>query len=347
MGGVAGACVNALAKIGNYLYVGGYFSVVGDEENYDLPANSIARFDLIANRWETLGRGIEYVYGIPGRVYALTADGNKLYIGGEFHSADDKNYDNFAVLVDNKWAGIDGNEDIGIEGRINTIKVINDEIYIGGQLKPEHEGETYGIVKWEGEKWIPAGDLQTIEGQDIFVYDIVPYGDGFIAGGRFPVAGNNEVNNIAYFDGHTWNEIGGGILPGVGEMAIAGDKLFLAGPRELFADGFPNASLAVYSFSVPTKIENIPSGNGNQLLWNYPNPFQLKTTIWYKVSMPGNVRLSLFDARGREINTFFDEHRNAGTYNVEFNKGGLPAGIYFCRMIQGNHSVTNRIVLLE
>ena len=122
---------------------------------------------------------------------------------------------------------------------------------------------------------------------------------------------------------------------------------YITGPRELFAAGVPGVSMMMYDFYIPTKIEDIREVSEKTTLWNYPNPFQSKTTVWYEVSMPGNVRLSLIDTRGREITTLFDEHRNAGIYNVEFIKGDLPAGIYFCRMIQGNHSVINRIVVLE
>lgn len=347
VGGVPGACVNALAKQGNYLYVAGYFSAVGDEENYALPANSIARFNLLTDRWETLGRGIEYVYGIPGRVYALTADENKLYVGGEFHSADDTNYDNFAVLTDNKWSGIDGYNDVGVEGRINTIKVINSEIYIGGLLTPEHEGDSYGILKWEDKKWIPVGEPLGIEGEDIFVSDIEPYKDGFIAGGHFKKAGNTEVNNIAYYNGSDWNEIGGGIFPGVSELVITSNKLFLAGPVEIFAGGVPGVSMMIYSFFDPVKIEDLGNDNGIPLLWNYPNPFNLKTLVKYSVSLPGKVRLSLFDIRGKEIKLLFDEHRNPGTYEVEFETGNLPAGIYLGRMIQGSSIITNQMVIIK
>jgi trimeric autotransporter adhesin len=346
VGGVPGACVNALAKTGNYLYVGGYFTTVGDEENYDLPANSIARFDLTTNRWETLGRGIEYVYGIPGRVYALTADDNKLYVGGEFHSADDHNYDNFAVLTDNKWSGIDGYNDIGIEGRIGTIKVIGKEIYIGGSLKPENDGSSYGILKWEGKKWIPVSEPLIFTDEDEFVSDLEPYKDGFIAGGHFSHAGNIEVNNIAYYNG-SWNDIGGGIFPGVSEMEVVNSKLFLAGPREFVAGGIPGVSMMVYDFDRPVEMEDHNDEYTTRPLWNEPNPFQMKTTVRYSISVPGRVRISLHDISGQEIGIILDEYRNAGHHEVEFDRGNLSSGMYICRMIRGSNITGSKMVILD
>ena len=88
VGGVPGAYVNALAKVGNYLYAGGYFSMVGDAENYELPANSIARFNLVTNLWETLGNGIEYYDGFPGIVNHLEVSGNQILVAGQFNIAD-------------------------------------------------------------------------------------------------------------------------------------------------------------------------------------------------------------------------------------------------------------------
>ncbi len=347
VGGVSGACVNALARMGDYLYVAGYFSVVGDEENYALPANSIARFNLNTERWETLGRGIEYVYGIPGKVNALVAHENKLFVVGEFHSADDKNYDNVAVLTDNKWSGIDGFNDIGIEGRVNTMKIINGEILIGGQLKPDNEGPTYGILKWEGKKWTPVGETSTLEGEDLFVHDIEPYKNGFIAGGHFALAGNKPVNNIAYFDGNDWQDFEGGISPGVSEMALTAGRLFLAGPRELIAGGIPGISIMTYDLSDPTKIEETGRDINAPLLWNFPNPFQWRTTIGYSVVTSGRVSLSLFDANGKETGIILDEYQNEGFHEIEFDKGDLPAGIYPIRLIQGSHIITNRMVIIQ
>jgi hypothetical protein len=347
VGGVSGASVNALAKVGNFLYVAGYFAVVGDEENYDLPANSIARFDLTTNRWETLGRGIEYVYGIPGRVNALAVDDNKIYVGREFHSADDKNYDNFAVLTDNKWSGIDGYNEIGIEARINTIKVINDEIYIGGFLKPDHEGRSVGIVKWEDKKWSAVGDTLSNDGRDVYVHDLESYADGFIAGGFFKFAGTTEVNNIAYYDGSNWSDIDGGVFPGVVELAVTPGKLIMAGPQEIFAGGKPGNTMMIYDFDRPVNTRVIPEASNELSLVNYPNPFQSKTSLVYSVTFPGKVRLSVLDVQGKEIDLIFEGHRNTGTYKVEFDKGHLSPGIYLCRIIQGSHVITNKMVIIK
>jgi trimeric autotransporter adhesin len=123
VGGVLGAHVRALARMGDYLYVRGYFSVVGDAENFALPANSIARYNLLTNLWEPLGDGIELTSGVPGKVYDMEVYEDKIYIGGEFYNADEMFFENFVVLEQNKFTGIGEIVDIGIEGMVSQLKL--------------------------------------------------------------------------------------------------------------------------------------------------------------------------------------------------------------------------------
>lgn len=185
VGGVPGAHVNALAKMGDYLYVAGYFTVVGDAEVYELPANSIARFNLITERWEILGKGIEYLQGIPGVVYDLEVYGDMIYVGGRFYLADESFHENIAALKDNKWTGVEGVEDSGIEGEVYVIKVINDEVYIGGFLQLERNGNSYGILKWQKEEWQQVGYRLLADDNYVIVNDIEAFENGIFAGGIF------------------------------------------------------------------------------------------------------------------------------------------------------------------
>jgi len=73
--------VNALAFLGRYLYVGGEFSRTSDGIT---GLNNIARYDLIDRQWSVLpGQGVN------GTVFAMTMNGNDLYVGGEMTSTFD------------------------------------------------------------------------------------------------------------------------------------------------------------------------------------------------------------------------------------------------------------------
>ncbi|MFA6402771.1 MAG: T9SS type A sorting domain-containing protein [Salinivirgaceae bacterium] len=347
VGGVPGAHVNALAKIGNYLYVGGYFSIVGDDANYDLPANSMARFDLSTQRWEALGRSIEYVFGMPGLVTTMDVYDNKIYVGGEFFSVDDTFYENIAVLDQNKWTGIGENPNIGINGDIRTIKVINGEIYIGGILQPDNTDETFAIMKWDGKTWIGVGENLTAGSRYAYVNSIVPRDSGMIVSGYFTKAGSQNLNNLAYFDGNQWNDVGGGILPENLNIAIMDDALYVAGPVEMVnRDGF-GVGIVRYNFNTPQDTVDTFIYNEKLTLGSYPNPFSEKTTIQFLVNSPETILLTIYNSQGQEVKQLLNQDFEPGNYQVDFNANNFPEGIYFFRLSSNTRSESGKLLLIH
>jgi len=73
--------VNALAVVGNEVFVGGTFTSAGG-----VSANRVARFNTQTNTWSSLGTGSSNGVGV-GSVYALAVVGNEVFVGGLFTSA--------------------------------------------------------------------------------------------------------------------------------------------------------------------------------------------------------------------------------------------------------------------
>jgi hypothetical protein len=77
-----------------------------------------------------------------------------------------------------------------------------------------------------------------------------------------------------------------------------------------------------------------------QLLQNYPNPFNPSTAVSYQLPAPSGaegsavslVKLSVFDALGRELAKLVDEEKPAGSYIAVWNASGMASGTYFCRL---------------
>jgi hypothetical protein len=78
-----------------------------------------------------------------------------------------------------------------------------------------------------------------------------------------------------------------------------------------------------------------------ELLQNYPNPFQTKTTIPYRLNEAIHVRLNIYNLLGQQVASLVDEYQSPGYYTIEWHSDNLKdkigmGGIYFCRMETGN-----------
>ena len=80
---------------------------------------------------------------------------------------------------------------------------------------------------------------------------------------------------------------------------------------------------------------------------NYPNPFNPSTTIKYELPKASMVRLSVYDILGREVAVLVDEMKNAGTYEVKFERSGLSSGVYFYRIEAGPFVQTRKLLLIR
>jgi hypothetical protein len=79
-------------------------------------------------------------------------------------------------------------------------------------------------------------------------------------------------------------------------------------------------------------VDPPPLPRPQALITNFPNPFDLATTIRFSVPVASPVRLVVFDLFGREIRVLAEGVREAGIHEVVFDPGGLPSGTYLYRL---------------
>ena len=72
--------------------------------------------------------------------------------------------------------------------------------------------------------------------------------------------------------------------------------------------------------------------NHFSLSQNYPNPFNPKSKIKMQIAKLSMVKLVVFDALGREVETLVNEQLNAGTYEVNFDGSKYSSGIYYYQL---------------
>jgi len=80
---------------------------------------------------------------------------------------------------------------------------------------------------------------------------------------------------------------------------------------------------------------------------NFPNPFNPKTRISYMIKEYTAVKLTVYDAIGREIAVLVNSKQKPGRYEIDFNPEGLASGLYFYKLVAGNFISTKKMVLLR
>lgn len=84
---------------------------------------------------------------------------------------------------------------------------------------------------------------------------------------------------------------------------------------------------------------------------NFPNPVISNTTISYTLPSETNVKLEIFDASGRVVNTLVNEIQSAGKKEVNWNRTNsngenVSPGIYFYTITAGNKHITKKMTVL-
>ncbi|MBD3234993.1 MAG: T9SS type A sorting domain-containing protein, partial [candidate division Zixibacteria bacterium] len=82
-------------------------------------------------------------------------------------------------------------------------------------------------------------------------------------------------------------------------------------------------------------------------LSNYPNVFNSRTRIDYKLSEDGHVKLEIFDIIGKRVDILIDGYKEAGEHSIVWNAENYPSGVYFCVLTQGIVQATQKMALVK
>lgn len=109
-----------------------------------------------------------------------------------------------------------------------------------------------------------------------------------------------------------------------------------------FAQRYTLAGGSIYVQQISSEIPEAFS-----LGQNYPNPFNPSTTINFSLPKTSNVRLTIYNSLGQEIEKLADEIFQSGTYSVRFDGSKLSSGVYFYSLETENGRITRSMVLLK
>jgi hypothetical protein len=227
--GANGAVEAAVVDGSGNLYIGGYFTVVGNAI-----ANKIAEWN--GSSWSPLGSGIsgEDPTGDGPYVSALAVSGSLLYAGGVFSTAGGSAASDIAQWNGSSWSPL-GSGISGYHSVVSALAVSGNTLYAGGGFGTAGGSAANNIAQWNGTNWSALGS-GTGGNYGGPVYALAVSGSTLYAGGEFTYAGGSPANRIAQWNGTSWSALGPGIS-GEGDdgglsvyaLAVSGSTLYAGG----------------------------------------------------------------------------------------------------------------------
>src|SRR5579859_930354 len=167
-------------------------------------------------------------FSIPGMnntVRALAVSGPTLYAGGDFTTAGTctTGCTHIAAWDGTTWRALGS----GTNNTVWALVVSGTTLVAGGDFTTAGTCTTgcNHIAGWDGTTWSALGSGMT--GTNGGVDALAPSGTTLYAGGAFSTAGTctTGCNNIAAWDGTTWNALGAGMNNAVLALAVNGPTL--------------------------------------------------------------------------------------------------------------------------
>ena len=85
----------------------------------------------------------------------------------------------------------------------------------------------------------------------------------------------------------------------------------------------------------------------NRLFRNYPNPFNPSTRVSFTLADESQLRIEVFDLKGRRVDTIFEGVKQAGAHSINYQPKNLASGAYVILMRAGSFRATQRMMLLK
>ena len=134
-------------------------------------------------------------------------------------------------------------------------------------------------------------------------------------------------------------------------QGVPGVKIWCAGgsiqgqvsrPLDVFAD-----TCLLYCTGPLTGINNNQIPLQYSLKQNYPNPFNPQTTISFDILKSGNVKLTITDILGKELQILKNEYITSGRHEVVFDGSNMASGVYFYKLEAGEFTDSKKMVIIK
>lgn len=140
----------------------------------------------------------------------------------------------------------------------------------------------------------------------------------------------------------TWDEpLQAGNQTFIYVVTTAGNYHYKCTPHFPGMEGFFEANIIGI-----TPISNeVP--NRFSLSQNYPNPFNPITDIKFDIAAATNVKLTVMNMLGQEVEVLVNQSLSAGTYKADWNASNYPSGVYFYKLEAGEFVDVKKMILVK
>ena len=310
-----------------YVFGGGATGFVG----------TVDVFDPASNNWSTLVTTGAF---IPRWYHTSCTVGNKIYVmGGDNSDFSRPPLSDLQVFdpLTNSWStpvttgrftpryGLTSNE---ISGKIYVLGGDTDNIGISCNFLEVFDPST--------NTWSTPSTTGTFSPRGLLTSSVVA-SKIYVMGGQGPSQISiAPLNTLEVFDPRTnvWSTpVTSGTFTARQELSssVLNGKIYVLGGYT------PHQELNTVEVFTPgpSSVSNSPPSSYS-LFENYPNPFNIFTTITYTLAQRGSVTLEIFDMLGRKIQTLVSGLMDAGSLSARFDAANLPSGIYTAQITAGS-----------
>ena len=97
----------------------------------------------------------------------------------------------------------------------------------------------------------------------------------------------------------------------------------------------------------PLGVENENNPVQFKLNQNYPNPFNPATTINFEIPVRSDVKITVLDIAGREVETIINSQMQPGSHSVSWNAANYSSGVYFYKIETGSFVDAKKMLLIK
>jgi hypothetical protein len=119
------------------------------------------------------------------------------------------------------------------------------------------------------------------------------------------------------------------------------NKLGLARTRDLVKWYIPPEGIV----KIVDNNHTMPSNFG--AAYNYPNPFNSKTTIEFTIPEQKNVILTVYNLEGYKVEELLNRSKKAGTHRIDWLPADRPSGLYLYKIEAGEYSYIRKMLFVK